>query len=294
MRCGGWMIGCIAGGCCLVVLSGCVSVEQHRRLEAARRNLTAEKESLAQELFDARNVNDSLRTRVSSLEHELETKDELVANLRQENELLDEMRRTAQAALEEMGGRQALPEIAISGPKLPGPLDNALKRFADEHPTAVVYDSARGTVKWKADLLFALGSDVVKESSMEALRGFSDVIKSRAAADFEVIVVGHTDNTPIVRAATKTKHPTNWHLSGHRAISVAFVLKKYGYTPERIGVMGYGEYRPIADNTNQASKSQNRRVEIYLIPTGAIVPASSADAGWRVEGQTLAFVRLPH
>ena len=293
MRGGGWMVNCFAGGCCLIVLSGCVSMDQHRRSEAARRMLTADKESMSRELFDARTVNDSLRTRVGSLEHELETKDELIVNLRQENELLDEMRKTAQAALEEMAGRQTLPEIAISGPKLPQPLDNALKRFADQHPTAVAYDSARGIIKWKADLLFALGSDVVKESSMEALRSFADVVKSPAAAGFEVIVVGHTDNTPIVRAPTKAKHPTNWHLSGHRAISVAEVLKRHGYMPERLGVMGYGEYRPIADNTKEAGKSQNRRVEIYLVPTGAIVPAS-ADAGWRVEGRALAFVRLPH
>jgi len=291
MRGGGWMVGYVASGFSLAVLSGCVPLEKHRRLDAARRNLTAEKESLAQELFDARNVNDSLRTRVSSLDRELDTKDELVANLRKENELLDEMRNTAQSALEGMADRQVLPDIGITSPRLPARLDSALKRFADEHPTAVVYDPGRGTVKWKADLLFALGSDVVKESSKESLRSFTEVIKSSAAADFEVIVVGHTDNTPIVRPTTKTKHPTNWHLSGHRAISVAFALQKYGYAPKQIGVMGYGEYRPIADNATEAGKSQNRRVEIYLMPKGTISRAST-DTSWRLDGEALAFVPL--
>ncbi len=285
------MVGCLGCGVLLVVFSGCVSMEAHRRVGAANRHLKAEKEALSQELFDARNVGDSLRTRVNSLERELDTKGELVANLRQENEILDDMRRTMQTSLEGVAETQTLGDIAVAGPKLPGPLDSALKRFADERPSAVVYDAARGTVKWKADLLFALGSDVVRDSSMESLRSFSEVIKSAAAADFEVIVVGHTDNTPIVRPATKAKHPTNWHLSGHRAISVALVLRQYGYSTERIGVMGYGEYRPVADNSTEANKSQNRRVEIYLIPRGAIVPAT-ADAGWGVDGEKLAFVRL--
>ena len=76
---------------------------------------------------------------------------------------------------------------------------------------------------------------------MDALRGFSDIIKSPAAAGFEVIVVGHTDNKPISRPQTKQNHPTNWHLSAHRSIAVANVLLRNGYQPERVGVMGCGE-----------------------------------------------------
>lgn len=290
MRGGGWMVGCVASGFSLAVLSGCVPLEKHRRLDAARRNLTAEKESLAQELFDARNVNDSLRTRASSLERELDTKDELVANLRKENELLDEMRNTAQSALEGMADRQVLPDIGITSPRLPARLDSALKRFADEHPTAVVYDPGRGTMKWKADLLFALGSDVVKESSMESLRSFTEVIKSSAAADFEAIIVGHTDKRPIVRTATKAKHPTNWHLSAHRAIAVAFVLQKHGYPSDRVSVMGCGEYRPVADDTTEVDASQNRRVEIYLVPKGAIVQTAHATGGSQRESLAVGHV----
>ena len=50
-----------------------------------------------------------------------------------------------------------------------GPLHAALKRFSDQHPSSVMYDAPRGTVKWKSDLLFPIGSDVVKASSTEAL-----------------------------------------------------------------------------------------------------------------------------
>jgi len=273
MRRGGWWVGGVMGVVSLVAAGGCVSLDDHMRLKAANRTVTAEKETLGQELFDERHVNDTLRTKMDSCERELQTRNELLANLRGENELLDEMRRNASGALADMQGRQKLGDIVI--PKLPAPLDTALKRFADEHPSEVVYDAAHGTVKWKADLLFPLGSDEVKASSMDALRGFSEVLKSAAAAEFEVLVIGHTDTRPIQRPGTKEKHPTNWHLSTHRAIAVGAVLQKNGYRPERIAVAGCGEYRPVADNSTDQGSGQNRRVEIYFVPTGSVVHAST-------------------
>jgi chemotaxis protein MotB len=215
-------------------------------------------------------MNDSLRTKVGALDRELTAKNELVANLRGENELLDEWRRDAKGTLEDMAKRQQLGDITM--PKLPAPLDSALKSFAEAHPSEVIYDAAHGTVKWKGDLLFPLGSDEVRGSSMESLRGFADVLKSAAAADFETIIVGHTDTRPVQRPETKAKHPTNWHLSTHRAIAVGNVMQKYGYPAERVGCMGCSEYRPVAETSSEAGQSQNRRVEIYLVPTGSIVP----------------------
>lgn len=262
-------------GLVLVSVSGCATLGDYRRVQAANRSLKAEKESLAQELFDSRSVGDSLRTQVNSLDQQVSAKDELVSNLRSENELLDEMRRTAQASLEDMAKNQTLGNITLAGPALPPPLDNALNRFSQGHSGLVTYDATRGIVKWKSDLLFALGSDIVKESSRRSLADFAEVVKSAAAEEFEVLVVGHTDNRPVVRAETKAKHPTNWHLSAHRAIAVSFELARAGYAPTRIGVMGYGEHRPIADNAAQGGASQNRRVEIYLVRRGAIVQAST-------------------
>ncbi len=268
---GGHLAGVMAAAYLGAAGTGCVSLNEHNRLKAAHRMVLAEKEQLGTELYDERNVNDSLRTRVAALEREVGTKDELLTNLRSENNMLDQMRRMTQSELERAAGR--IGDITIEGTKLPPQLDTVLKRFADEHPTEVVYDPRLGTVKWKADLLFPLGSDVVKDTSMDGLRGFTDILKSAAAAGFEVIVVGHTDTVPIQKPETRAKHPTNWHLSAHRAIAVGNVLQKFGYPAQRIGVMGCSEFRPVADNGSESGKSQNRRVEIYLVPTGSIVAA---------------------
>jgi chemotaxis protein MotB len=276
----------VIGGCSMILLSGCVSLAEHDRLRARNRTLVAEKESTSQELFDTRTSHEALKARVGLLERELAIKSELITNLRSENEVLDQMNAMSMAELERMGRKQ-LGDIMIVGPKLPEPLHNALKIFAEQQPGLVVYDEARGTVKWQSDLLFALGSDVVKESSLEGLRRFTEVLNSPAAADFEVVVVGHTDNRPIVRPETKARHPSNWHLSANRAISVASAVQRFNYPPERIGIMGYGEYRPLADNASEAGAAQNRRVEVYLIPRGSLV-ASSAGAKARSGGSQVA------
>ena len=274
MRRDGFLALGVGSAILMAASSGCVSLDKYNRLNAAHRNVTAEKESVAQELLDERHVNDSLRTRVDSCMRELQTKNELLANLRGENDLLDEMRRNAVGQLENLANR---PLTSINIPRLPPALDTALKAFAEQYPSQVVYDPARGTVKWAGDLLFPLGSDVVKDSSMAALQSFVNILKSAAAADFEVVVIGHTDNKPIQKSATKEKHPTNWHLSSHRSIAVSNVIQKFGYAPNRVAVVGCAEFRPIAENSSEGGASQNRRVDIYIVPIGTIA-AGGAEA----------------
>ena len=270
---------CLLAACVMVVAGGCVSMNDHRVTQAALRTTQAEKEALSRDLFDANSANENLRNRLDSSQRELQTKGDLVSNLTRENDLLDDWRKTARSELEAMAKNQNLTDITIAGQRLPEALHNALQQFASEHPTSVVYDAGRATVKWKSDLLFPLGSDIVKETSKDSLRRFTDILKSSAATNFEAIVVGHTDNRPISKPATKIKHPTNWHLSAHRAIAVATILKSNGLAPERIGVMGFGAYRPIADNGTTAGASQNRRVEIYILPAGTIAQVATVNPG---------------
>lgn len=262
-------------GLLVLTTSGCVSLDEHNRLKAAHRNMSASKESLQQQLFDLRATVDAMKVRNEACERDLRTTSQMLASVRGENELLDQMRRDAAKRAEEIAN-MPIGDITIAGAKLPERLDSALKQFAQQYPSEVEYDAAAGTVKWKSDLLFALGSDVVRESSTDSLRRFTEILNSSAASGFEVIVVGHTDNRPISRPETREKHPTNWHLSAHRAIAVSNVLQRFSYPSSNIAVMGCGEYRPVASNASQDGSARNRRVEIYLVPSGTIVRTASA------------------
>jgi chemotaxis protein MotB len=75
-------------------------------------------------------------------------------------------------------------------------------------------------------------------------------------------VEGHSDNTPINVGVIHS----NWQLSTLRASNIAeFLVKEGSVMPQRVSAIGYGEYRPIAPNTNAAGRARNRRVEIILL-----------------------------
>ncbi len=154
-------------------------------------------------------------------------------------------------------------------PLLPPELDSALEELAQINPSLMSYDAKLGMVKLRSDLTFASGSAEVNQQAAEGMARLASVLKSSAAKPYEIRIVGHTDNVPIKFA--KAKHPTNWHLSVHRAIAVKDVLERAGVMPERMSVAGYGEYRPLVPNGPKGAET-NRRVEIYMV---TIDPVSS-------------------
>ncbi len=131
----------------------------------------------------------------------------------------------------------------------------------------VTFDANTGIVKFKSDLLFKSGSDVVMPPAEAAIKSLCTILNSREAAEFDVIIAGHTDDQPIRYAAAK--HPTNWHLSVHRAISVLNIMSASNVAQSRMSVRGFGELRPVVPNEpGNKGHPQNRRVEIYIVPKG--------------------------
>ncbi len=158
--------------------------------------------------------------------------------------------------------------LLFGGAALPVELTTLLEDFAKDNDM-VTYDASRGIVKFKSDLLFERGSDKVKSSAATSVKALSAILNSEQARKFDAIIAGHTDDMRIARPDTKAKHPTNWHLSVHRAISVKDVMESSNIEPKRMSVRGFGEYRPIAENLpGRKGNPQNRRVEIFIVPKG--------------------------
>jgi chemotaxis protein MotB len=152
---------------------------------------------------------------------------------------------------------------------LPVEVSTALEDFAKGNDM-VEYDANRGIVKFKSDLVFEKGSDVVTAQAAENVRKLAAILNSEQAKQFHIIVAGHTDDIPIQKPDTRVKHPTNWHLSSHRAISVLQVMQQSGVDPTRLSTRGFSEYRPQEPNgPNKTGNAKNRRVEIYIVPAGA-------------------------
>jgi len=250
----------ILGLCvCVLLINGCNSELQDLRiqnntqqklidqlqaeLEANKLQLEQMKKQLAAaQQSDSVEV-ESLKQQIAALEEDIAKKKELIASMQQ--------------------------RLLMGGAALPVELSTMLEDFAKQQPDMVEYDSSRGIVKFKSDLLFDKGSDKVAASAIEAVKSLSTILNSEQGKKFDVIIAGHTDDIPIQKPETRAKHPTNWHLSVHRAIAVLNVMASNGIESKRMSVRGFGEFRPIAENKpSKGGNPQNRRVEIYIVAQG--------------------------
>jgi outer membrane protein OmpA-like peptidoglycan-associated protein len=117
---------------------------------------------------------------------------------------------------------------------------------------------ARGTViTLSGAVIFASGQYDLLPSARSKM---SEVASALSSADSKtkIVIEGHTDSTGSAE--------TNQELSMKRAAAVRDALVSRGVSTDRISVEGFGAARPIADNTSQAGRANNRRVEIVLQP----------------------------
>ena len=103
------------------------------------------------------------------------------------------------------------------------------------------------------NILFDTGKATLKPESAEALAPLGELLKSDAALKLEI--QGHTDNVGQPAA--------NLKLSQDRAAAVkAYLVQTFGVAPARLTTSGFGDTKPIAANTAEAGRAQNRRVEL--------------------------------
>jgi chemotaxis protein MotB len=108
--------------------------------------------------------------------------------------------------------------------------------------------------------LFASGSADVRQDARSLALAIADMLTD--FPEYEVVVSGHTDNVPINNARFRD----NWDLSTARALNfMKILLTNDKLDPARFSSIGYGEYRPVADNSTAEGRAQNRRVEVSII-----------------------------
>jgi OOP family OmpA-OmpF porin len=105
-----------------------------------------------------------------------------------------------------------------------------------------------------SEIRFATSSAAIEPTSLALLDRLVDVAERCPAATIEIS--GHTDS--------QGAEDINLDLSRRRARAVLDYLAGKGVSAERLQAVGYGEGRPIADNSTATGRARNRRIEFKI------------------------------
>lgn len=136
-------------------------------------------------------------------------------------------------------------------------LENALIHLVQPGQLRISATEEWVQIDLNANLLFDSASADPKPEARELFR---QIAAKLAPFDNEIEVSGHTDDRPIRTA----RFQSNWELSSARASSVVRLLTEDGVKPQQLSAVGYGEYRPVADNATEEGRATNRRVVLMV------------------------------
>lgn len=124
----------------------------------------------------------------------------------------------------------------------------------------------RGTLVTFGDVLFDFNKAELKASAFSNINQLARFLQDNP--ERQVIVEGYTDS---VGSASY-----NQALSERRAEAVRRALLRAGVAPSRVAAQGYGKEYPIAENSSDSGRAQNRRVEVTISDDGRPVAPRSA------------------
>ena len=109
-------------------------------------------------------------------------------------------------------------------------------------------------LNFPADLTFDFNRDSVKAQFVPSLRDVAGVLREYDQTTIDVL--GHADSVG--------RDDYNQDLSERRAMNVSSVLIQNGVIRQRVIATGFGETRPVADNSSDSGRARNRRVEVMI------------------------------
>lgn len=143
-------------------------------------------------------------------------------------------------------------------------LDSALAEYQKKEQVLLEKIDNKSVITVSDAMMFQSGSVQLTQNAAEMLDKVSEVLSRYP--DREIRIGGHTDNVGI-GLEFQERFKSNWELSTARATSVLHYLRsKHHLEPNRIAAVGYGEFRPVADNSTPGGRASNRRVVIEVGP----------------------------
>jgi flagellar motor protein MotB len=218
--------------------------------------------------------------RAASLDRSNQELESMLAQSRQQSQLLEEQIRATQTQLRDTTDRLASVQA-----------DNDLLRNRTSALAASVQTRNQAEIRANNTLLRGLqvsslpginvrqdgdvirielpGDQIFNTGTAQPKLGADALLRS-IAADLSqnysqqlIGIEGHTDGSPM----TSPQYPTDQHLAVAQAMAVYDGLTKMGGMPPRqLFVVGHGATHPIVSNATDAGRARNRRIEVVIYP----------------------------
>lgn len=253
----------MAAGC--LFMSSCVSKKALEGCQNENKELTGEIKELSRNYQEAKEQLAASRSRVASLEDQLEVQKKGAAALQQaldksltaSNQTTVNISKLVDQINESNQYIRHLVEVKSKSDSLNMVLTNNLTRsLSREEMKEVDVQVLKGVVyiSLADNMLYKSGSYEINDRAAETLSKIAKIIMDYK--DYDVLVEGNTDDVPISRQNIRN----NWDLSCLRASSVVQYLQThYGVDPKRLTAGGRGEYNPLASNGTEVGRTRNRR-----------------------------------
>jgi chemotaxis protein MotB len=121
------------------------------------------------------------------------------------------------------------------------------------------YDDRGVVVSLPEAIYFRAGTANLRTESLPAL---AEVAKALSTQKGEIVVEGHTDDLPV----RSTLFTSSWELSAARAARVVrYLVEEGGLDGSHMSAVGLADTRPLVENTDEATREVNRRVQIVVV-----------------------------
>lgn len=131
-------------------------------------------------------------------------------------------------------------------------------------------------VTFDSGILFATGKAELSSAAKASLSKFANNVLNQNR-DMDVAIYGYTDNQGWKNSTAEQSAQKNMNLSQERAQSVSSYLLNCGSSSSQIkSVEGKGENDPVADNSTNSGRQQNRRVEVYMYASQQMIQKAEA------------------
>lgn len=241
-----------------LALSGCVKKSTYQKQLDANAKLKADMADAAKKAADhEKSLGDKIKELQSKLGILDETSKSEIGKVRTEKEAtekeLAELRRQKEAAEKRIAAYKAM--------------QDKFRKLVDTGKLKVVFRNGQMTLKLPSGILFPSASADLSKEGKAALAEVVAILTQ--FSDRRFVVAGHTDaqriNTP--------QFKNNWYLSTARANSVVQFMIEQKFPAKNLAASGYGEFDPVAPNTDEAGRELNRRIEIILVPNLEELPS---------------------